>query len=376
MIRIALLGSTGSIGRQTLDVVREHPDRFEVVAMSARTSAESLRNQAREFGVQRLALMDKNAADKAGLPGGMEAVVELATLPEAELVVVAVAGVVGLVPTLAAIREGKRIALASKEVLVSAGELVMPLVRERGVMLTPIDSEHSAVFQCVQGVRPDQIAKVILTASGGPFRGWTREQLQNVTREQALNHPTWKMGGKITVDSATLMNKALEMIEARWLFNVPMDSVEVVVHPQSIVHSFVELTDGSVLAQLGWPDMRLPIQYALSFPERPASGLQPWRPHLTPNLTFEPPNEDILPSLRMARQVMKTGGTAPCAFNAANEEAVAQFLNGKCGFLAMAEVVERVVNRHAALPVTLEALLDVDKWARAEVRRILDIPQA
>lgn len=376
MTRIALLGSTGSIGRQTLDVIRAHPGQFEVVAMSARTSAESLRNQADEFGVKRLALMDKTAADKAGLPGGMEAVVELATLPEVDLVVVAVAGVIGLVPTLAAIREGKRIALASKEVLVSAGELVMPLVRERGVMLTPIDSEHSAVFQCVQGVRPDQIAKVILTASGGPFRGWTREQLQNVTREQALNHPTWKMGGKITVDSATLMNKALEMIEARWLFNVPMDSVEVVVHPQSIVHSFVELTDGSVLAQLGWPDMRLPIQYALSYPERPASGLKPWRPHLTPNLTFEPPNEDVLPSLRLARQVMKQGGTAPCAFNAANEEAVAQFLNGKCGFLAMAEVVERVVNRHAVLPVTLEGLLDVDKWARAEVRRILDIPQA
>ncbi len=357
--RLVVLGSTGSIGRQTLDVVRHLPDRLEVVGLAARSSADELSRQAAEFGVGHAVLMERD---------GLEAVSALARLPEADVVVVAVAGVIGLRPTLAAVEAGKQVALASKEVLVAAGELFSPLLKRHKTLLTPIDSEHSAVFQCLQGYRPDQVKKVVLTASGGPFRGKTREELRGVTRDQALDHPTWSMGGKITVDSATLMNKGLEVIEAKWLFDLRLDQVEVVVHPQSVVHSFVFLEDGSALAQMGWPDMRLPIQYSLLYPERVESGLKPWNPADTPALTFERPDLETFRCLGLARRSAETGGTAPCALNAANEQAVAAFLTGQCGFLKIADVVEGTLDKHEPLEVTLDNLERIDAWARETVR--------
>lgn len=364
MRNVVVLGATGSIGRQTLDVVRRLSDRLRIVGLTANSSAGPLQQMAEEFGVKHLALMNANAGRQSGIPGGMEAVVDVATVAEADTIVVAVAGVIGLVPTLAAIKAGKQIALASKEVLVAAGELVMPLVRKSKKTLTPIDSEHSAIFQCLQGAPEDSLDGIILTASGGPFRGKTREDLKFVSREQALDHPTWKMGGKITVDSATLMNKALEMIEARWLFDLPMNKVEAVIHPQSIVHSMVRFKDGSVLGQMGLPDMRLPIQYALLYPERVDSGLKAWNPIETPELTFEKPDTHTFRGLHLAREAMKRGGTLPCVFNAANEACANGFLEGKCGFLGIADTVEQVMRRHATAEVTLDALLDADQWAR------------
>jgi 1-deoxy-D-xylulose-5-phosphate reductoisomerase len=286
-------------------------------------------------------------------------------------VVVSVAGVIGLLPTIEAIKAGKDIALASKEVLVAAGELVMPMVRQHGVDLRPIDSEHSAVFQCLQGYTSDQIDELIITASGGPFRGWTREQMANVTASAALNHPTWQMGGKITIDSATLMNKALETIEARWLFDVPMDRIKAVVHPQSIVHSFVRFKDGSVLGQMGWPNMRLPILYALSYPDRLTNDLKPWNPIDSPTLTFEPIDEQVFPALGLARDAMQVGGTMPCAFNAANEVVANAFLAGGVGFLQITETVARTMERHESLPPTLENLLQADSDARRVAREVM-----
>lgn len=368
MIRLAVLGSTGSIGTQTLDVVRHHPDRLRVVALAAGSNARGLREQAEEFGVGRLALCDEAAASDAGVRGGIQAVTDLAADAEVDLVVVAVAGVIGLLPTLAAIEAGKRIALASKEVLVAAGEVVMPLVRERGIALTPIDSEHSAIFQCMQGHRLDQIAELILTASGGPFRGWSRERLEGVSVEQALDHPTWRMGGKITVDSATLMNKGLETIEAHWLFDVPMDRIGNVVHPQSVIHSLVKFHDGSVLAQMGWPNMRLPIQYALFGPDRVPSGLPDWNPTDTPSLTFESIDDAVFPCPSLARESVRLGGTAPCAMNAANEEAANAFLRGEISFTAIPRVVEAVLGRHRPVAATLDHLLAADREARILAR--------
>lgn len=365
---VVVLGSTGSIGRQTLDVIGRHPARLRVVGLAARSNGAALREQGAAHPGARLALFDEASAGEHGIAGGMAALVDLVSDPAVDLVVVSVAGVIGLVPTLAAIREGKDIALASKEVLVAAGELVMPLIRERGGSLTPIDSEHSAIFQCLRGYTAEAIAELILTASGGPFRGRTRASLERVTVEEALAHPTWRMGGKITVDSATLMNKALETIEARWLFDVPIERVRAVVHPQSIVHSMVRLRDGSVLAQMGWPDMRMPIQVALLHPERIKGDLPSWNPTETPTLTFEPIAEDVFPALSLARGAVEAGGTMPCAFNAANEEAANGFLAGRVGFLGIAEVVEATMARHRPLAPTLENLLETDAWARHEAR--------
>lgn len=373
MKRIVVLGATGSIGTQTLDVVRQHPDRLQVVGLTAHRQGEALQAAAAEFGVKRIALMDESAAQSAGIPGGLQAVIDIATCAEADWVVVAVAGVIGLHPTLAAIRAGKHIALASKEVLVAAGGVVMPLIREHGLRMTPIDSEHSAIFQCMQGYTADQIASITLTASGGPFRGQSRADLAGVTVEQALNHPTWRMGGKITIDSATLMNKGLEMIEAHWLFGLSMDQVNVVVHPQSVVHSLVTFKDGSALGQLGWPDMRLPIQYALLWPERVESGLRPWNPTLTPTLTFEPVDEATFAGLRLARQATAAGGTMPCLMNAANEEAVAQFLAGRCGFLQMADLIESAMATHRVTAPELEALEAADREGRQTIRDALSL---
>ncbi|HLO97313.1 MAG TPA: 1-deoxy-D-xylulose-5-phosphate reductoisomerase [Fimbriimonas sp.] len=363
MKRIVVLGSTGSIGTQTLDVVRQFPDRLQVVGLAAAQNADALSAQAQEFGVKHTVLYQRD---------GMNALVDLATLDEADLVVTSVAGVIGLLPTFEAIKSKKDIALASKEVLVAAGEVVTPLIQEHGVTMTPIDSEHSAVFQCLQGYESHQIKEIILTASGGPFRGRTKSDLQDITVEQALNHPTWRMGGKITIDSATLMNKALEMIEAKWLFGVEMDQVKAVIHPQSIVHSMVKFTDGSVLGQLGWPDMRLPIAYALLYPERPANGLKNWDPADTPQLTFEKPDEETFRALELARVAVKTGGTMPAAFNAANEAVVAEFLQNRCGFLDIQTVVERVMSEHSATRATLQSIVDADAWARVRVAELLE----
>ncbi|HWA83432.1 MAG TPA: 1-deoxy-D-xylulose-5-phosphate reductoisomerase [Fimbriimonadaceae bacterium] len=367
MKRVVVLGSTGSIGTQTLDVVAEHSDRLEIVGLAARSNAGLLEEQAARFRVRRTALFNRD---------GMNAVIDLATMAEADIVVVSVAGVIGLLPTIEAIKAGKDIALASKEVLVAAGEVVMPLVRERGVTMTPIDSEHSAIFQCLEGGTGDgsegsRISELILTASGGPFRGWKRADLEKVTVEQALNHPTWRMGGKITIDSATLMNKGLETIEAKWLFGVEIDQVRVLIHPQSVIHSMVKFADGSVLGQLGWPNMRLPIQYALLYPERVPNRLKPWSPLDTPSLTFEAVDHETFPSIQIAIGSLKRGGTTPCAMNAANEEAANAFLRGEVGFLDIPAIVEGTVAAHDPLDPTLENLLAVDAQARSIARKLI-----
>lgn len=363
MKRVVVLGSTGSIGTQTLDIVSQHPERLKIVGLAARSNANLLEEQAQRFAVGKTALFDRD---------GMNAVVDLATMPEADIVVVSVAGVIGLLPTLEAIKAGKDIALASKEVLVAAGEIVMPLVRRHGVTMTPIDSEHSAIFQCLEGVAQDgAISELILTASGGPFRGKKRADLERVTVEQALNHPTWRMGGKITIDSATLMNKGLETIEAKWLFGVDIDQVQVVIHPQSVIHSMVKFADGSVLGQLGWPNMRLPIQYALLYPDRVPNDLKPWNPLGTPNLSFEPVDHEVFPSIRLAVASVKRGGTTPCAMNAANEEAANAFLRGEIRFLDIAAVVEGTVARHDPLDPSLDNLLATDAQARSIARKLM-----
>lgn len=372
--RIALLGSTGSIGTQTLDVIRDHPDRLQVVALAASTSGDAMLAQAAEFGVTDLALFDEKAAAHHGVPGGIESILAQVTRPDVDIVVVSVAGVVGLLPTLEAIKAGKQVALASKEVLVAAGEIVMPLCKEHGVLMTPIDSEHSAVFQCVQGIPDGGIESITLTASGGPFRGQTRAQLEKISPREALAHPTWNMGGKITVDSATLMNKGLEVIEAKWLFGLSIDQVKVVVHPQSIIHSAVKTKDGSVLAQMGWPSMKLPIQYALLYPERVPNSFKPWELWDTPSLTFEPPDIETFKSLRLARESVQAGGTMPCVLNAANEHAANAFLRDECGFLQIADVVEEVMSRHTPVTPTLEAILELDQWARQTTANLLGVP--
>ena len=366
--RVVVLGSTGSIGTQTLDVIARHPDLFQLAGIAARQNASKLREQAMRFGTTKMALFEPNSD---GIPSGMDAILDMVRRPDEDLVVIAVAGVIGLLPTLVAIEAGKAIALASKEVLVVAGEVVMPLVQQNSISLTPIDSEHSAIFQCLQGYRKDQVARLILTASGGPFRNRERADLAGITPEAALNHPTWQMGGKITIDSATLMNKGLELIEAQWLFGMPVDQIDVVVHPQSVVHSFVEFTDGSVIGQMGWPDMRLPILYALSYPERPASGLRRWNPIDSRTLTFESPDELTFPSIHYAREAARIGGTMPCALNAANEEAANAFLRGQIGFLEIADTVQKIIESHESVPATLETVLNVDIETRAVVRERL-----
>lgn len=370
MKRVVVLGSTGSIGTQTLDIIAQHPDRLQVVGLAAHSNRDLLAKQAARFGVKETALfapVDPQPGERTGVNG----LIDLAIHYEADIVVVSVAGVIGLLPTIAAIQAGKNIALASKEVLVAAGELVMPMVQKYGVTMTPIDSEHSAIFQCVQGYKPEQIDMLMLTASGGPFRGKTRDELGQITVEQALNHPTWRMGGKITIDSATLMNKGLETIEARWLFDVDIDRVDTVIHPQSVIHSMVKYKDGSVLGQLGWPDMRLPIQYALLYPERKPNEMKPWNPLETPNLTFEPVDHQTFPSIGIAKKSVKIGGTAPCAMNAANEEAANAFLRGEIPFLSISDIVGETLARHERKDPSLDNLLATDAHAREIARNLM-----
>ena len=373
--RIVILGSTGSIGTQALDVVTRMPGRFEVIGLAANNNASLLIEQANKFNVPTVSIGGeqqvaevRTALSNARVLCGVEGMCELASLPEADLIIVAVAGAIGIAPTHAALKCGKDIALASKEVLVAAGEPTMRLAREQGAAILPIDSEHSAIFQCLEAA-PDlsfgrSIERILLTASGGPFRRTPVEALADVTPEQALKHPTWNMGGLVTINSATLMNKALESIEAKWLFDVAMDDVEVVIHPQSIVHSMVRFTDGSTLAQLGLPDMRLPIQYAMVYPERVNSGLPRMELAAYSNLTFEAPDEAKFPSLGMAKRAVEAGGTMPAVMNAANEAAVALFLDNRISYLDIARRIEHTMESHTPSEPSLAAILDADDWAR------------
>jgi 1-deoxy-D-xylulose-5-phosphate reductoisomerase len=371
--RVLLLGSTGSIGTSALKVARAIPERMEIVGLAASRSVESLVEQARETGVRHVALTDPAAAAQARalLPAGVEVfsgeagLVDLVRASDADLVLVAIVGVAGLAPALAAIEAGKHLAVASKEILVMAGEAVMDAARRQGVHVLPVDSEHNAIFQCLEGRRPEDVSRLLVTASGGPFRTLPAEQLEQVTVAQALKHPTWSMGRKITIDSATLFNKGLEMIEARWLFDVPMSRIEVVVHPESIVHSMVEFRDRSVLAQLSHSDMCFPIQYAVTWPERVPNDLEPLDFAKLSALHFEAPRTRDFPALDLARQAGETGGTLPAVLNAANEVAVQAFLDERIRFPAIWRTVAAVMEAHAVTAHPgLEELVEADAWAR------------
>jgi 1-deoxy-D-xylulose-5-phosphate reductoisomerase len=373
MKRIVILGATGSIGRQALEIVDAYPKEFTVVGLAAHRNAELLMRQATRWRPRRVAIVDDDAADNlaAVLPAGIDllrgavGVAELAALPEADLVLNGIVGSAGLDSTLAALRAGKTLALANKESLVVGGKIVLEELEAGAGRLLPVDSEHSALFQCLMGEDSAAVRRLVLTGSGGPFRGRTPEQLERVTVDEALAHPTWNMGPKITVDSATLMNKGLEVIEAHYLFGVEYDQIGVMIHPQSIVHSLVEFVDGSVKAQLGLPDMRLPILLAMTYPARLATALPQLDLAQTGILTFEAPDESAFPALRLAYEVGRQGKTYPAVLNAANEVAVARFLEGAIGFRAITDVIEETLGRHAAVEVTsVEALRDADAWAR------------
>lgn len=376
---VAVLGSTGSIGRSTLEVIAHSGGRLRAVALSAHTSTQQLLRQAREIRPRWVVISDDSAAAgvaDSDLPPGTElfsgqsGLCRIAQAPEVDVVVAAIVGSAGLQGTWAALEAGKTVALANKETLVVAGPLAMRLAAETGATILPVDSEHSAVFQALAAGERKEVRRIILTASGGPFRNHTAEQLAAVTVDEALSHPTWNMGPKITVDSATMMNKALEIIEARWLFDVPPEQIDVVVHPQSVVHSMIEYVDGSVVAQLSPPDMKLPIQYALTYPARrncPAEKLD-----LTQclQLDFEPPDEDRFPALRLGREVARCGGTAGAVLNAANEAAVAEFLAGRVSFTEIVPACRSVLEAHTFDPQpTLETLLAQDAWARKEIHQ-------
>jgi 1-deoxy-D-xylulose-5-phosphate reductoisomerase len=399
---IVLLGCTGSIGASTQKVAADLPEQIRIVGMASRNNVDGMVEAVRQFkplavGMtshekagelrKRLSASAKASAD-GGAPGGRalpvhageRGLVELATMPEADIVLIAIVGTAGLEPALAAIRAGKDLAVASKEILVMAGELVMNEARKHGVKVLPVDSEHSAIFQCLEGREPRDVKRLILTASGGPFRKTPREQFAGITVAQALKHPSWNMGQKITIDSATLFNKGLEMIEARWLFDIDVDRVDVVIHPQSVVHSMVEFMDGSILAQLSVPDMRYPIQYALTWPRRLPNSMPPTDFAKIGTLTFEDPDREKFPSLRLAHEAGRAGGTMPAVFNAANEVAVARFVDGQIGFLQVFETVEKVMRVHhkggqpgaswVASP-TLDVILEADLWARKEAERVV-----
>ncbi|MHC5744165.1 MAG: 1-deoxy-D-xylulose-5-phosphate reductoisomerase [Nostoc sp.] len=381
MKAITLVGSTGSIGTQTLDIVTQYPDQFRIVGLAAGNNVEMLAAQIRQFQPQIAAICseDKLPALKEALIGldpqpillaGEAGVIEVARYGDAQTVVTGIVGCAGLLPTIAAIEAGKDIALANKETLIAGAPVVLPLVEKHGVKLLPADSEHSAIFQCLQGVPKDGLRKILLTASGGAFRDWDVEKLADVTVADALKHPNWSMGRKITVDSATLMNKGLEVIEAHFLFGLDYDNIEIVIHPQSIIHSLIELQDTSVLAQLGWPDMRLPLLYALSWPDRIYTNWERLDLVKAGNLTFREPDHQKYPCMQLAYAVGKAGGSMPAVLNAANEQAVALFLDEKIRFLDIPRCIEWVCDRHQndnrANP-SLDDILAADKWARQEV---------
>ena len=381
MRSLTILGSTGSIGLSTLDVVRQHPEKFSVSCLAAGQDVTALAEQIKEFMPDAVSVKDAASAKKLEallkdykpeILYGVEGASTIAAADGSDMVVSAIVGAAGLVPTVNAIKAGKHIALANKETLVVAGQLVSDLVKKHNVRLLPVDSEHSAIFQSLEGHRTEDVERIILTASGGPFRNTAAEELKNVRLEQALKHPQWSMGAKITIDSATMMNKGLEVIEAHWLFNMPAEKIGVVVHPQSIIHSMVEYIDGCVIAQLGSPDMRAPIAYALSYPERCESGIQKLDLIKIGTLTFEEPDMVRFPALSLAFDALKAGRTYPAVLNAANEIAVAAFLDKKIGFTDIAATVEKTLQAHQAYtPVELDEYLQADRWARETAQKFI-----
>lgn len=380
MKHLTILGSTGSIGVSTLEIVAAYPDRFRVVALTAGRNLELFAHQIRAFSPRIAVVASQEDVPRlremcSGLPveilGGVEGLIAAATADEAEMVVAAIVGAAGLIPTAAAIRAGKDIALANKETLVTAGHLFMEMIVEYGVKLYPVDSEHSAVFQSMEGHRSEDITRIILTASGGPFLNTPTERLAGVTVRDALNHPNWSMGRKITIDSATMMNKGLEVLEARWLFDAPVEKIDVNIHPQSIIHSMVEYVDGCVIAQLGTPDMKAPIAYALSHPERVATGVKPLDLTALSGLTFFRPDREKFRCLGLAYRAITDGESMPAVMNAANEIAVEAFLDGRIGFMQIAEVIERTMDAHQAHNLkSIEEVLLADRWGRDRARDI------
>jgi 1-deoxy-D-xylulose-5-phosphate reductoisomerase len=382
MKRLAILGSTGSIGVNTLDIVKQFPERFKVVSLAAGANLQLLKEQVLQFRPKMISVLNKDLSEtlrrelasfSADIVHGVEGLIQVATHPEADLVVSALVGAVGLIPTLSAIKAGKNIALANKESLVMAGELVMEEARRRQTQVLPVDSEHSAVFQSLLGHRKEDIHRIILTASGGPFLHLPLGKLQEVTAREALRHPNWQMGRKITVDSASLMNKGLEVIEARWLFDIPVEKIDVHIHPQSVIHSMVEYIDGSVVSQLGITDMRVPISYALAFPERLNLSLPRLSLFQKESLSFLPPDLERFPCLDLAYRAIKIGGTMPATLNAANEIAVNAFLDGALLFTHIPSLIRQVMEEHDVKPAqTLEDVLRADHWARDTSRTILE----
>lgn len=375
--KIVILGSTGSIGINTLRVIECLGDRFQVIGLAARKNINLLERQIKKFHPKVVALVDrKSARELRGrfknirVLSGREGLIEVATLAEADLIISAIVGAPGLIPTLEAVKAKKRVALANKEALVMAGEIVMREAHKRGVKILPIDSEHSAILQCLKAEKEKDVSRIILTASGGPFLKFSSSRLKSVTPQEALRHPTWEMGKKVTIDSATLMNKGLEVIEAHHLFGVDINRIEVVIHPQAIVHSLVEFVDGTILAHLGTPDMRLPIQYALTHPERLSTPLKRLDITKIKGLTFQKPDTRKFPCLKLAYEAARIGGTAPTVLNATNEIAVSLFLKRKIGFMEIPKMIEKVLNRHKPIKnPTLSEILKADAWAREEALR-------
>ena len=372
MKKIAILGSTGSIGTQTLDVVREHTDELQIVALAAGSNKERLKEQIKEFHPELVSLSDEKKAQElkeelAGEPVevvcGMDGLIEVAGIDSADVVVTAVVGMMGILPTMEAIKKGKDLALANKETLVTAGHLIIPMAKEYGVSILPVDSEHSAIFQSLQGEPKAALDKILLTASGGPFRGKSAEFLETVTLEDALNHPNWSMGPKITIDSSTMVNKGLEVMEAKWLFGVDYSQIEVVIQPQSIIHSMVQYIDGAIIAQLGTPDMRVPIEYALFYPDRRSLSGDRLDFSKLSQITFEKPDYKVFRGLSLAIEAGKTGGTMPTVFNAANERAVAKFLKGEIKYTDIVRSIEKCMDAHkvSAHP-DLEEILATEQW--------------
>lgn len=377
MKRITLLGSTGSIGQSTLEVVRHLKESFEITALAAQENITLLEAQAKEFHPQLIAVFneEKGKLLQTKLPHipivfGMEGLKTVASMTNADMVVSAISGTLGLQPTVAALLAGKSLALANKESLVSGGSLVMKIAKEKGVSILPIDSEHNAIFQCLNGEKRSSVSRLILTSSGGPFRNFSEQELKHVTPDQALRHPTWKMGPKVTIDSSTLMNKGLEVIEAHHLFDVPLSKIEVVIHPQSLIHSMVEFVDNSILAQMGAPSMITPIQYALTYPHRTQGMLQPFDFIKHNKLEFFKPNFQLFRCLSLAFEAAKTGGSLPCYMNAANEILVHRFLSGEISWIQISTYLEQLMENHKVCPAdSLEAILNIDKEAREEAKQ-------
>ena len=386
MKKIVILGSTGSIGKNSLDVAAKFPDRFSIIGLTAGRNSALLLEQIKQFHPKIVAVSDEKAYRdvRDSLKGlndpaldteiryGSDGICGVASMPEADIVISAIVGAAGLLPTLAAIRSGKTVALANKETLVMAGDLALSEVKRQGATLLPVDSEHSAIFQCMHGYDRASVRKIILTASGGPFVGKTREELETASPGSALKHPNWNMGQKISIDSATLMNKGLEVIEAFYLFGLPIDKIDVLIHPQSIIHSIVEFTDGSYIAQLSQPDMRGPIAYALSYPERLFSVVEPLPWEKLPGLTFQRPDTATFPCLSIAYAALEKGGTLPAVLNASNEIAVRAFLDGIISFNRIPVIINKVIESHSVQPADdIAAILEADRWAREEARKLI-----